>query len=213
MLWAALQNYKLFLQKFIALPIVEIPHLTYPTIIKVCHTVVALAKVVLFKLDETFLSNSLENEPVAQESSCPQWNILAIARHAELPVLVRHIQDKLKDLATGTVSQVGEPHAMAIFSFILGTVMSGYDKRMKEVLALPLNETTVPILESSISQDQIPFDIGSTIFPTNYASNVDFYNSSELEIFNQDSSSHLEIFGEEAWQRMVDDTTISPYSL
>lgn len=208
MLWDSLQSCKAFLERFISHPDSEIPFLTYPIMSKVCYAIMTLAKMAFLNLGEPCENNSqLATElEITQPVNHRVWNLGVTARDVELPALAGQVQEKFMANATDTVSADGEPDAMTIMSLGLGNVMSGFNKKMKELqTSMHAKAAAAPTPVSTMVQSQIETDMDSAVLPGANAINSDYYGSAGFWHQGQDPTLQLDIFEDTVWERLLDD--------
>ena len=204
MLLISLQSWKAFLKAFVSISNSEMLYLTYPIHSKLCYTLISLANLVHLNL-----SGGLEHK---FSEGC-LWNLGVAARDAELPLLARQVQEKFKANAKSEVGANADPDAMTIFSVLIGSLISHFEKRMKELQTVkssgPAASSTA---EFAVAQDQFTTDMDSTIFPGADAMNTDYYGDAGTFYVGQDSNIQLDVFGDTVWERLLDDFTMVPFS-
>jgi len=216
LLLSSIQSWKAFLKSFLSHPNSEMFYLTYPTFSKLGYTMISLANLVHIKLGETNEHNSeLASVPTVNMPERCLWKLGMIAREAELPLLARQVQQKFKDNATNVISANGEPDAMTIFSVLIGTMISIYDKRMRELQTSVVGDETAgsstadPI---TIAQDQMVTDMDPTFFLGADAMNCDYADTGSCYL-GQDPNIQLDVFEDTVWERLLDDFRMVPFGV
>jgi len=207
-LWEALQSYKDFFTKFIALPNSEMLYLTYPIFSKMCYTLISLTKMVRANLEETKERSCRPSDLPGQTSACCSWGLRVAAKEGELLALARQIQEKFKANGTSAVSADGDPDAMMIFSLIISTMMSSYENQMKESQIALHNDAIQPSNPSPMNmQGQIIPEADSMILRSTDAMNLDYYGDGVL---GQNLNFQVDIFEDPVWERLLDEFTMPP---
>lgn len=204
-LWDSIQSYKSFLRSFTTYSKEDSFYLTFATFSKLCSVLAWLAKLI-----NLTLGNGSETEgPGSPAQSAPHPCANMVIGDTELPSLIRQAQHKLNTMAAEIANETGEPDSMTIFSILVGSVLSGYDKRMESVGSTMNNNIPAPAADQTslfvpgVAQVP-PISLQRAPDPTS----LDFFGNLMPEFFDQDMEFQLGAFEDMVWDRMVDDCII-----
>jgi hypothetical protein len=211
MLWESLQSCKTFLQTFISHPNSDMGYLTYPIFMSMCYTFLCLVKLVHFKIEETRKADSqLPDELATQDLAFPLWNPTAIAKESELSFFASQIQGKLQANVSNSVRKDEKPDAMTVLLLMVSSLMSSYNKRMREIQTSLASETAASMSDPIIAQGQMPTSTDPTTSLDTNTLNANYCGDIGSGYLAQDNNFPLDAFEGTMWESLLDGFTLFP---
>ncbi|TPX08655.1 uncharacterized protein E0L32_009844 [Thyridium curvatum] len=162
LLWESIQSYKSFVSGLTKYDNDEAFYLTFATFSKLCSVLAWLAKLVDFALESPPDSQDWRGTAGAATIISHPCEFM-IQADTELPHLLRLTQHKLNAMAKGIVNRSSEPDCMTTFSILVGSVLSGFDKRMGQVNgSLNGSCAAAPVTAEGVIPD---FHVGQSVSP------------------------------------------------
>lgn len=200
LLWESMQSHKELLRGLIAYPNQHAFYLTFSTFSKLCSVLAWLAKLVKLAWEVRGRSGGTEYE-------ASPWAAM-VAADTELPSLARQAQQKLNTMAADIVNRSGEPNSMTTFSILVGSVLSGYEKRLQEYRAA--SQAGVPSVVIPQEHDHLveQEEMLQPFIPDTMS--LDYFGSLMPQFVDQDMGFQLGAFQDMIWDRIVDDSILLP---
>jgi hypothetical protein len=138
MLWHCLAAAKVFATNFLDIPRVQMFHLPFPALSKICYVLIIFCKTVFFYAEKDFLINETYEgrdsfiPPPSKICSEASWGSVLAACESEFYRIGRALQEKFAALVINTGCKNGECDAMWSFAFFMNRIMVGYERRMRK---------------------------------------------------------------------------------
>lgn len=208
LLWLSIQNCKKFLEKLISFPTSQTYYIPYHTFTRICYVIIWLANLADLRMHIAGQEFGKTNSGVSQ-SICTMLDMALTDKQGELPDLTRQLLLKLKGMAGDIKTGNDEFNAMTMFALMLRPVISGYDRRIRDIqknTSIQVNEPfSVPTPIGEQGGEVAP--LSSYISPEN---SIDIYESWMPNFTLQGADLQPDIFEDMVWDKLINDFTLPP---
>ena len=208
LLWLSIQNCKRFLERLTTFSANQTYYIAYHTFTKICYVVIWLANLADLRMHFSSKEFDKGGSGVSQ-SICTMLDMALTDKEGELPGLTRQWLLKLKSMAAEIKTLDGEHDAMTMFALMLRPVISGYDRRIRDIQKSASIQLTEPFsIPTPIGEQGVEIaPLSSYISPEN---NVDIYESWMPNFSIHSADLQPDVFEDMVWDKLINDFTLPP---